>query len=161
MRTKENVLDVLMYLFENYMGDDMEEQDTDQDTLISELEAAGFPSGEIQKAFQWLEDLTSNQHDMDSSRVARSSLRIFSTQEQIQISPECRGFLIYIEQIGILDPLQRERVIDRIMALESAAVDLDQVKWIVLMLLFNQPGQEEEYARMEDLVFDDTPGCVH
>ncbi|MCP1728077.1 Smg protein [Natronospira proteinivora] len=161
MRTKENVLDVLMYLFENYMGEEMEEQETDQATLFSELEEAGFPSTEIQKAFQWLEDLADGGQILESQTVTRESVRIFSPLEQIRISPECRGFLIYIEQIGILDPLQRERVIDRIMALESPSVDLDQVKWIVLMLLFNQPGQEEEYARMEDLVFDDTPGHVH
>jgi len=161
MRTKENVLDVLMYLFENYMGEDMEEEETDQDTLFSELEAAGFDSREIQKAFQWLEDLADGGRNVEASPVPGGSFRIFSSLESERLSSECRGFLIYIEQIGILDPLQRERVIDRIMALESASVDLDQVKWIVLMLLFNQPGQEEEYARMEDLVFDDTPGRVH
>lgn len=161
MRTKENVLDVLMYLFENYMGEDMEEEETDQATLFSELEEAGFPSIEIQKAFQWLEDLAEGGRDVDPGPSTPQSFRIFSPLEITRLSPECRGFLIYIEQIGILDPVQRERVIDRIMALESAAVDLDQVKWIVLMLLFNQPGQEEEYARMEDLVFDDTPGRVH
>lgn len=161
MRTKENVLDVLMYLFENYMGEDMEEADTDHDTLFCELEEAGFPSSEIHKAFQWLEDLAAGGAADGLTHNGITSLRIFSSEEQNRISVECRGFLIYVEQIGILDPIQRELVIDRIMALESSSVDLDQVKWIVLMLLFNQPGQEEEYARMEDLVFDEHPGRVH
>ncbi|MEA5446193.1 DUF494 domain-containing protein [Gammaproteobacteria bacterium AB-CW1] len=161
MRTKENVLDVLMYLFENYMHEDMEEQETDQETLFTELQEAGFPAGEIHKAFQWLEDLAADGDNLDSPPGATRATRVFSPEENSRISPECRGFLIYVEQIGILDPIQRERVIDRIMALESAAVDLDQVKWIVLMLLFNQPGQEEEYARMEDLVFEETPGRLH
>jgi Smg protein len=31
----------------------------------------------------------------------------------------------------------------------------------VLMVLFSQPGQELAYARMEDLVFDDTGGMIH
>ncbi|MDQ2070893.1 DUF494 family protein [Natronospira bacteriovora] len=161
MRTKENVLDVLMYLFENYMGEDMEEAETDQDTLFCELEEAGFPSSEIHKAFQWLEDLAGDDGAGEMVDDGAASLRVFNPEEENRISTECRGFLIYIEQIGILDPIQRERVIDRIMALETASVDLDQVKWIVLMLLFNQPGQEEEYARMEDLVFDEHPGRLH
>ena len=158
MRMKENVLDVLMYLFENYMDDDMEEGEADRDTLFMELEEAGFPTMEIRKAFQWLEDLADGQI---APVEAGSSIRIFSPQEISRIAPDCRGLVIYLEQIGILDSGQREQVIDRIMALESPEVDLDQVKWIVLMLLFNQPGREEEYARMEDLVFEETVGRLH
>ena len=55
---KENMLDVLMYLFENYM-DEGPEFSPDQETLATELYQAGFPRGEINKAFSWLEDLTS------------------------------------------------------------------------------------------------------
>ena len=33
-------------------------------------------------------------------------------------------------------------------------IDLDQLKWVVLMVLFNQPGRESAYAWMEDLVID-------
>lgn len=52
-------------------------------------------------------------------------------------------------------------VIDRVMALESEEIDLEQLKWVVLMVLFNQPGREAAYAWMEDLVFDEMPGIVH
>ena len=44
------------------------------------------------------------------------------------------------------------------MALDNAEIDLEQVKWIILMVLFNRPGQEDAYARMEELVFDDVLG---
>jgi Smg protein len=157
---KENVLDVLMYLFENYMEDETDEAQTDRETLFAELEEAGFPAAEITKAFQWLEDLADSALPGETASPSQS-LRVYSSLECERMSPECRGFVIYLEQIGILDAGQRERVLDRIMALESPAIDLDQVKWIVLMLLFNQPGQEEEYARMEDLVFEEAPGRVH
>ena len=55
---------------------------------------------------------------------------------------------------GILSPSQREIVIDRLLALDTEELDLEQVKWVVLMVLSSQPGQELAYARMEDLVFD-------
>jgi uncharacterized protein Smg (DUF494 family) len=32
---------------------------------------------------------------------------------------------------------------------------------VVLMVLFSQPGEEEAYARMEVLVFDQRPDAVH
>ena len=54
---KETVLDVLMYLFEHYFDDDTE-LDSDRESLKQELVEAGFPEGEIGKAFEWLEALT-------------------------------------------------------------------------------------------------------
>lgn len=68
---------------------------------------------------------------------------------------------MYLEQIGILSPAQRELVIDRVMALGSEEVDIEQIKWVVLMILFSQPGQETAYARMEDLVFEDRVSSAH
>ena len=47
---KENVFDVLMYLFENYMDEGTEFQ-PDQEALTYELTQAGFRRGEIRKAF--------------------------------------------------------------------------------------------------------------
>ena len=43
---------------------------------------------------------------------------------------------------------------DRVMALETEQIDLEELRWVILMVLFNQPGLEEAYAWMEDLVFD-------
>ncbi|MGD8378441.1 MAG: DUF494 family protein [Gammaproteobacteria bacterium] len=157
---KENVLDVLMYLFENYMDDESEVQ-PDRDMLMIELQEAGFPSREIGKAFAWLEALAQAEPEANAAPEDTGSLRIFAPLEIHRLDAECRGFLMYLEQIGILNPVQRELVIDRIMALETDEIDLEQVKWIILMVLFNQPGQEAEYARMEDLVFDEKVGLVH
>ncbi len=47
------------------------------------------------------------------------------------------------------------------MALESEEISLDDIKWVVLMVLFSQPGQETAYARMEDLVFEERMSAVH
>jgi Smg protein len=63
--------------------------------------------------------------------------------------------------MGVLTPTSRELAIDRAMALESEDFDLDQLKWVVLMVLFNQPGQEAAYTWVEDLVFDDAVNSLH
>ena len=34
-------------------------------------------------------------------------------------------------------------------------------KWVVLMVLFSQPGQELAYQRMEDLVFEGQSSAIH
>ena len=61
----------------------------------------------------------------------------------------------------ILSADQRELVIDRLMALEADEIDIEQVKWVVLMVLFSQPGQESAYAQMEDLVFEERTDALH
>jgi Smg protein len=57
--------------------------------------------------------------------------------------------------------MNREIVIERIMALEEDDIDLEQVKWVVLMVLFNMPGQEGPYAWMEDYMFEEQVGLFH
>lgn len=151
---KESVLDVLMYLFEHYL-DEETEVDSDQESLRSELVGAGFPEAEISKAFAWLEGLTAEHEEGGAIEVARvGSVRIYTGDEMGRLDTRCRGFLIFLEQVGVLDGLSRELVIDRVMALEDEEIDLDQLKWVVLMVLFNQPGRESAYAWMEDLVID-------
>ncbi len=88
-------------------------------------------------------------------------MRIYTSEECEKLDLEARGFLMFLEQAGVLDHYTREMVIDRIMALGEDEIDLDQLKWVVLMVLFNQPGREAAYAWMEDLVFDEMPGILH
>jgi len=158
---KENVLDVLMYLFENYMDKDVE-RESDPESLKVELLEAGFPRSEINKAFTWLEGLTErHQSVVGSAQAAPNSLRLYTAQEAEKLDVECRGFVLFLEQCGILDATNRELVIDRVMALDTEEIDLEQLKWIILMVLFNLPGQEAAYASMEDLVFEGVTGSLH
>ena len=41
------------------------------------------------------------------------------------------------------------------------ALNIEQARWVVLMVLFNQPGQEAAYAWVEDLVYNPQGGQLH
>ena len=157
---KENVLDVLMYLFETYV-DAEEEPEADHNELRDELARAGFGDPEIDRALDWLDGLTDHQDNLTYNTKTGHGTRIFNEFEQERLDSACRGYVTYLEQIGILSPPQREILIDRLLALESADIDVEQIKWVVLMVLFSQPGQELAYARMEDLVFEESTGSIH
>lgn len=157
---KENVIDILMYLFENYMDEDSAE-DNDQETIEAELRAAGFPQSEISKAFTWIEGLAELQNEPLNLSPSSFALRHYNPMEMRKLGMEGQGFLIFLEQTGIIDQQIRETIIDRVMALDTDEIDLEQLKWIILMVLFNQPGREESYAWMEDLVFEETRGYLH
>ena len=155
---KEDVLDVLMYLFEAYLDADPQPE-PDRDALRGELEKAGFGRLEIDHALEWLDGL-SDESARHAYSVTDRAIRVFSDEECERLDVNCRGYLLYLEHVGILSAAQRELTIDRIMAL-SSEVDVEQIKWVVLLVLFTQPGQEVAYARMEDLIFEEGTAIVH
>jgi len=157
---KENVLDVLMYLFETYV-DTEEDPEPDQNELRMELARAGFGDNEIDRALLWLDALTDQQQSLDYCNQTPHGMRVFNDFEHDRLDSSCRGYITYLEQIGILSPPQRELLVDRLLALETPDIDEEQIKWVVLMVLFSQPGQELAYARMEDLVFEEGSGSIH
>lgn len=157
---KENVLDVLLYLFENYIDTD-DTNKPDKDALESELEKVGFLQLEIHKAFDWLENMTVVAEGSPETNTLHTSIRLFSELEMERLDVNCRGYLMFLEQVGVLDAETREVVVERVLALNEEEIDLDQMKWVVLMVLFYQPGREVAYAWMEDLVFEDMEAVIH
>ena len=157
---KENVLDVLMYLFETYV--DAEDQaDSDEAELREELSRAGFHDTEIEHALSWLDGLSANNDLVSHSPQTSRGVRVYTDLECTRIDADGRGYLLYLEQIGILLPEQRELVVDRLLALDAPEIDIEQIKWVVMMVLFSQPGQEQAFSRMEDLVFEECEGTLH
>lgn len=158
MYIKESILDVLLYLFENYFDDELEGV-TDQTQLERELEAAGFPPEEIEHAFDWLADLEERRES--PQMPAQDAIRVFADTECARLNADCRGFLLHVERLGILTPDSRETVIDRLLALDEDDITEDHAKWVILMVLFAQPDQEDAFMRMEDLIYDPQGGHMH
>ncbi len=156
-----SVLDILIYVFDRYMLEDTYEV-PERDDLARDLELMGFGSASVERALDWLADLADVRvHAGAEPRGATASLRLYSDGELARLSTESRGFLMHLERHGILSPAQREVVLDRLLALDSDELDTEQIKWVVLMVLSSQPGQEQAFARMEDLVADTTGAAPH
>lgn len=152
------MFDILVYLFENYFEVNVY---PDEGTLTRELSAAGFDRDEITQAMAWvngLERLTQESYlpGLTDSRAQR----FYSDAELAKIGVESRGFLLFLGTSCILNPVQREWVIDRIMALNEHEVSLEQVKWTVLIVLWSQ-GQAGDFMFIEDLLFGDTQPTMH
>jgi Smg protein len=78
-----------------------------------------------------------------------------------RLDTESRGLLMFLEQCGILNSASRELVIDRVMAIQEEPISLENLKWMVLMVLFSQPDEEVAFARMEHLVYGSLPAYLH
>jgi len=146
-----SLFDILIYVFDRYALEDIPEAPREE--LARDLESVGFAEAHVARALDWLANLASDEHERATPR-GDASFRIYAPQELERLDVSCRGLIAGLEACGILSPSQRELVIDQLMALDSDELDLDHVKWVVLMVLSSQPGHEVAYARMEDLVFD-------
>jgi len=153
------MFEVLMYLFENYM-DGSVALNADQDTIVTELEQAGFSRNEIGRALDWLDGLNRVQEMVQAGPTAHA-MRHYSGEELERLSVEGRGFLLYLEQLSILDPITREVVIDRLMALDNRELDLGRIKWVVLIALFNQPDKKSALSLLQDMILSDAFDVLH
>ncbi|MDE2407197.1 MAG: DUF494 family protein [Xanthomonadaceae bacterium] len=162
---KESILDVLLYLFEHYFANDIAlvpdgEPGAPDGGLMGELVEAGFSTDEIHRAFDWLDVLARQRPAPAPARVS-GPVRVLHGSELDKLDVEARGFLLFLEQQGVLDADQRELVLDRAMALDQDTLDLEDLKWVVLLVLFNQPGAEAAYAWMETQMYLDDPEPLH
>ncbi|MDG1120916.1 MAG: DUF494 family protein [Glaciecola sp.] len=158
------MFDILMYLFETLIHNESDFQ-VDQEALTDELVLAGFHLDEIYKALKWLEKLAALQetdHKPYLTEGAFSAVnRVYTEPELAVLDVEARGFIMFLEQINVLDSSTREMVIDRVMEIDSKEFCLEDLKWVVLMVLFNVPGKETAYAQMENLIFEMPDGPLH
>lgn len=150
---KESILDVLLYLFEYYFSEDVD-LICDCDLLQNGLIQVGFSFIEINKVFDWFDVLVVQWLSVVQVWVD-GFVCIYYGFELDKLDVECRGFLLYLEQYGIFDVDQCELVLDWVMVLDQDELDLDDLKWVVLMVLFNQFGFEVVYVWMEMQMFMD------
>jgi Smg protein len=159
---KEGVIDVLMYIFSSY-ADHEESLPENRDGINADLKAAGFDMLEIDKAFEWLDGLALAD-DIPPLNQSSYSTRVFADQESQRLDLNAQGFLVFLEQSGVLTPRLRELVINRVMALDDdSEVDIEELKWVVMMVLFNSAEEQDENTLMhyEDIVFADQPAIFH
>lgn len=168
-----NVLQALIHFFKN-VGTNQAIQ-LDQKTLMAELDQFGVSLAELEstlaKMVVWA--ASQSQPSSSSSLHSNSSLthvpqepplagyavqphtgsRIFTSSECDKISKKSRGFLVKIEQAGILSPQVREMIIDQLMQVEiEDQIRLAHTKWIAFQILFHD-APPEHIAYLEWLLF--------
>lgn len=155
------MFECLMYLFENYVHSEMDIM-VDNELLTDELTDAGFHKEAVAKALAWIERISSMQLDKNFKPSNNlSAIRVFTAKEMQHFDIECRGFLHFLEQINVLNVETREMVIERASEIEADSFCLDDLKWVILMVLFNLPGQEHAFTQLEGIMYDEAGGTIH
>jgi Smg protein len=129
--------DILVFLFENCQQAELA---YDRERVAKKLSAAGFEDSDISEALHWLAGVLRAAPAAAACPLpdARTSFRAFAPRELAKLDVECRGFLLTLEHSGILTPQTRELVLERSLAASGQTLTLEQLKLIVLMVLWNQ-----------------------
>ena len=122
------MIDILVYLFENYLPDACPEPEV----LARKLSAAGFGSDDISEALSWLDGLAGSEAAPCRHQALPGATRIYDEEEQERLPAACRGFITFLEQHDAVDAPLREAIIERALALPDAEISLDRLKVIVL-----------------------------
>lgn len=162
------MFEVLVFVYENYWRGDACPQ---WEHLGRKLSAVGFETEEIQEALAWLTGLTVATRGAQAPSAApgqtdppsgaphiladAGSMRVYATDEQNRLGPDCLGFLHFMESAQVLPAHMREVVIDRAMASSTDMLCLDDLKIIVLMVYWSF-GQEPDALVLDELC--DNPG---
>ena len=152
------LFDVLVFLVENYFDS---ESCPDPDTLDLKLKAAGFDSDEIEDALQWLAGLSeSGETQLPAAFAGRASFRAFVEHEERRLGPGERGLLAFLESADVIDPLQREIIIERALALPDGSLDVARLKLITLIVLWSM-GAEPDSLVFDELMSDGDAHALH
>lgn len=152
------MIEVLVYLFEQYYNGPGY---PDHDILAKQLSRAGFDADDIAEALDWLRGLTDQEEsNFPPAFKDGNSFRSYSVSEFAKLTPAARGFLAFLDSARVLTPTLRELIIERAMAIRNDAVNLDQLKIIVLMVIWTQRGNIDALV-LEELLPDVGPRVVH
>jgi len=141
------MFDILVFVFENCRQADVSH---DPERVARKLSAAGFDDMEISAALAWLAGVVHTpQRSLAPLPESSTAFRAFAPKELAKLDADCRGFLLFLERSGILSPASREHVIERALATAGDTLSLEQIKLIVLMVLWSQQAPASQLVAEE------------
>ena len=157
---KEDFLDILLYLFEYYSEDPVRESDTSfviRDHLID----AGFQDAVFDHAMDWVEIFKDPKEDTMLHVPSSSSVRILSDDEKNLLDVECQNYISRLEKFGLLTPEKRELLIDKLTSIGFEPMDLEVVKALSILMLFQEPSVEVRLHAYENEEIIDSPKTLN
>ena len=157
---KEDFLDILLYLFEYYSEDPVRESETSFE-IRDHLIGAGFQDDAIDHAMDWVEIFKSSTETPMLHSPSSSSIRILSDDEKNLLDIECQNYITRLEKFGLLTPEKRELLIDKLTSIAFEPMDLEVVKAISILMIFQEPSVEVKLHAYENDEAIDSPKTLN
>ncbi|HUH39621.1 MAG TPA: DUF494 domain-containing protein [Castellaniella sp.] len=153
--------DILVYLFETYYTP---QACPKAEVLASKLAAVGFEHDDIDEALGWLRDLAAATEQCQALTPTRgtehTACRVYTPEEYQTLGTEAIGFIVFLENSGVLPPALREILIECAQSVHAVPLSLSEIKVIALMVLWSQEA-EVDHLIFEELLADDNERPSH
>ncbi len=152
------MFEVLVFMFENYIA---HHTLPDNDIMTQELSAAGFEQSDIVGAVDWFHEMKSMLTEPPAVYTHKhSGMRIFTVAENKKISTESLSFILFLQQANVINDVERDLIIDRAVALKQEHINIEEMRWITMIALWNE-GREKDYLFVEDALFNPRGLTLH
>jgi uncharacterized protein Smg (DUF494 family) len=131
---QERIVEIIVYIIHQIRND---KRIGEIDLHV--LSDRGYTQNEISMAFSWLFEKINFGENLLATRgkSSRHSIRVLHDAERSVISPEAYGYLIQLHELGLLDDLQVELAIDRIMMAGFGRVGIPEMKSVITPLIID------------------------
>jgi Smg protein len=152
------MFEVLIFMFENYFSNHAL---PDNDIMVQELSAAGFEKTDILGAVDWFHEMKSMlRKPLAVYSHKYTATRMFTNSELKKINTESIGFILFLQQANVINDVERDLIIDRAMALKQEQINIEEIRWISMIALWNE-GREKDYLFVEDALFNPRGLTLH
>ncbi len=152
------MFEVLIFMFENYFSNHAL---PDNDIMVQELSAAGFEKTDILGAVDWFHEMKSMLREPPAVYSHKhTATRMFTNSELKKINTESIGFILFLQQANVINDVERDLIIDRAMVLKQEQINIEEIRWITMIALWNE-GREKDYLFVEDALFNPRGLTLH
>ena len=111
----------------------------DFEPIANNLIGLGYTHQEIEAALFWFY----NRHDLkfinkSDDKFGKDSFRFLHDAERNVISPEAYGYLIELQQLGLINLTEMDAIIERAVMIGGRRIDVDEVKMFIAAIVMEQ-----------------------
>jgi len=142
---QEKIVEIIVFLI-NEMRQDKRLGEID----LRQLADRGYTENEISTAFSWMFDkINMGESILNGDRTGmHHSHRILHETERAVFTPDAHGYLIQLRELGLLDDMDLETAIDRIMMAGFGKVGISEINTIVASIMCDYDDSERIGSRL-------------
>lgn len=118
--------------------------------LDQALEELGYSSKEIEQAMFWLSSQDRSTIP-GATRIGKPAHRVLSPWEAACLDTEAYGYLLHLQNLGIIDQEQFEKIVTRILPIGGEKLPLGELKTLAGSVIFNVATEEYDEETLEGL----------
>lgn len=138
---ERHIVEILVILMREYPEGVISQSEFE--SLNKSMTESGYTQHEIETALFWYHSRqVSRDCHNDTGKFGRNSFRVLHDVERSIISPKAYGYLLELNQLGLLNLSEMDNIIEKSVLLSTGKVDIDDIKMFVAAQIMEQDSNQ-------------------